>query len=207
MATKHGYRISEDQELFIRDHYLSPIHWIAEQIGVSPNTVWRHVKRYRSSCEISLVKDKSVKIGVHAAKSKAVIHRVESNRIADDVFKKYSSEPEFLFGCALYWGEGTKQKFQFTNTDKSMIRFFVEWTKKYIPNTKISFDIRLPDISAKDTVINFWSDVVENPKVYEMHGKKEMGLVVVYVHTNYVGKYFIIRIMELLKEWSNACFA
>lgn len=73
----------------------------------------------------------------------------------------------FIAGTMLYWAEGTKSKNQvdFTNSDLSMVKFFVKYLKVYfkVPNEKISIQI------------NCYTDVFDLAEI-ESHWIKELNL-------------------------------
>lgn len=60
-------------------------------------------------------------------------------------FKKYSEEPLFHIGIALYWAEGSKRNpsFGFTNSDNEMQKIMVRWIEKYLEVNRTSLQVRL----------------------------------------------------------------
>lgn len=74
----------------------------------------------------------------------------------------------FIAGLFLYWGEGSKtisKEVALSNTDPSMINFFIDWTKKYlkIPKEKLHISLHLyNDMNIKKEV-EFWSNKLKIP--------------------------------------------
>ncbi|MFH1509968.1 MAG: helix-turn-helix domain-containing protein [Candidatus Nealsonbacteria bacterium] len=74
----------------------------------------------------------------------------------------------FLAGLFLYWGEGSKSQFSqlsISNTDPSMIKFFIHWLDKIllIPNKKLKVQLHLySDMNIKKE-IKFWSETLNIP--------------------------------------------
>ncbi|MEK9134903.1 MAG: helix-turn-helix domain-containing protein [Patescibacteria group bacterium] len=74
----------------------------------------------------------------------------------------------FLAGLFLYWGEGTKShptEISVSNTDPSIIKFFIDWLIKnlLIPKEKIKIQLQLYTDMKIDREINFWSEVLNIP--------------------------------------------
>jgi predicted transcriptional regulator len=79
------------------------------------------------------------------------------------------SDREFFFaGLMLYWGEGTKYRMtglSVSNTDPSIIRFFIYWLEKslFVPKIKMRVQLHLyNDMDAKKE-IKYWSELIEIP--------------------------------------------
>jgi len=94
----------------------------------------------------------------------------------------------FIAGIALYWAEGSRktQVMEFCNSDKNLIKFMIDWLKRY-------FDVETADLKAavgineihrqrEDIIIKYWSKIsgipltqfcktsfkkVKNQKVYK----------------------------------------
>lgn len=74
----------------------------------------------------------------------------------------------FLAGLFLYWGEGSKNRLtslSISNTDPSIIKFFIDWLNKSfkIPKEKLKVQLHLyKDMDIKKEVL-FWSEVLNVP--------------------------------------------
>jgi hypothetical protein len=75
----------------------------------------------------------------------------------------------FIAGLFLYWGEGAKtlsKEVSVSNTDPSMINFFLNWAIKYIktPKEKICITLHLYNDMNVEKEIKFWSKKINMPK-------------------------------------------
>lgn len=62
-------------------------------------------------------------------------------------YKKFSKQPFFMFGLALYAGEGRKQDVvSMGNLDLKMLHVFILWCKRYLHARKFSGRIQMRDI-------------------------------------------------------------
>ena len=74
----------------------------------------------------------------------------------------------FMLGLGLYWGEGTKYRMDglsISNTDPSIIKFFIYWLNKIldIPKEKITVRLQLYNDMNIQKEINYWSDTLKIP--------------------------------------------
>ncbi|MDD5145501.1 MAG: helix-turn-helix domain containing protein [Candidatus Pacebacteria bacterium] len=72
-----------------------------------------------------------------------------------------------LAGLFLYWGEGAKNQtsLSISNTDPSIIKFFVAWLTKSmkVPKERLQIQLQLyNDMNIKEEV-NYWSEILEIP--------------------------------------------
>lgn len=75
----------------------------------------------------------------------------------------------FIAGLFLYWGEGAKtmsKEVSVSNTDPSMINFFLDWAYRYlkVPKEKICITLHLYNDMDADKEIEFWSSKTNIPK-------------------------------------------
>jgi len=75
----------------------------------------------------------------------------------------------FIAGLFLYWGEGSKtmsREVSVSNTDPSMINFFIDWATKYlkVPKKEICITLHLYNDMDIDKGIEFWSKKLKMPK-------------------------------------------
>ena len=75
----------------------------------------------------------------------------------------------FIAGLFLYWGEGTKtisKTVSVSNTDPSVINFFLDWVINYlkIPKEKINIHLHLYNDMDVEKEIEFWSEKINIPK-------------------------------------------
>lgn len=74
----------------------------------------------------------------------------------------------FVAGLLLYWGEGTKYRMDglsISNTDPSVIKFFIYWLNKIldIPKEKMAVRLQLYNDMNIQQEINYWSDTLKIP--------------------------------------------
>src|SRR3989344_2264248 len=64
-----------------------------------------------------------------------------------------------LFGAALYWAEGSKRDFNFSNTDPAMITVFLKILRKIfnVQNDNIKISIRIYENLNQKACLRFWS--------------------------------------------------
>src|SRR3989344_1054570 len=79
---------------------------------------------------------------------------------ATKVFENFKSDPNFILGIGLYWAEGSKRTttFQFSNSDPEIIRFMIQWLKKYflIVNERIFLRIHTHEDFKDEKYEEFW---------------------------------------------------
>jgi hypothetical protein len=65
-----------------------------------------------------------------------VVRRQKWEGEAKKLFKRYSSDPIFMLGLGIYWGEGDKfNVMKLTNTDVEIHKVWVAWVKRFIPTS------------------------------------------------------------------------
>lgn len=74
----------------------------------------------------------------------------------------------FIAGLFLYWGEGTKCRMDtldITNSDPSVIKFFIDWLKKalFVPKNKIKIQLLLYSDMDINKEMRYWSKTLEIP--------------------------------------------
>lgn len=67
-----------------------------------------------------------------------------------------------LMGISLYWAEGAKRDFTFSNTDAEMIRIFVYVLRKVfgIKDKDLKISLRIYEDLNKKTCLHYWSGIV-----------------------------------------------
>ncbi len=95
-------------------------------------------------------------------------------REIEEIVKKAKQEIRFplneetykLFGAALYWAEGSKTKhFAVTNSDPLLIKFIVEWTRKFfgIKPKNIKAHLNIYQQQNEAEIKEFWSNLTGIP--------------------------------------------
>ena len=81
-------------------------------------------------------------------------------------------EKFWIAGLMLYWGEGHKSgKVGISNSDPNIIKFLIEWLRKYcnVDNSKFKPHLNLHSGQNENEIKEFWSKIINVPK--EQFGK------------------------------------
>ncbi len=95
--------------------------------------------------------------------------RAEARKEATGEFKKLASDPLFIAGVMLYWGEGDKNPVnpvRISNTDSRLVRIFVEFLQKScgLPKEKVKANLILyPDLNEQMSK-KYWSSTTTIPE-------------------------------------------
>jgi hypothetical protein len=145
---------------------------IKEEMGLSKSTLSGWLKNYPlSDSQIKKLRDLNPRRIEKCRNTKAQKVRDRHN----NVYNKASvdigllSEREiFIAGLFLYWGEGSKSERTTTglsNTDPSMLRFFIKWLKIVnLENKALHVTLQLYTDMNIEKEINFWSKELNLPK-------------------------------------------
>ena len=83
-------------------------------------------------------------------------------------------------GVSLYWAEGAKRDFTFSNTDAEMIKIFVYILKKVfrIKDEDLKISLRIYEDLDKNTCLRYWSKITgiklgKNTSIDVLKGKKK----------------------------------
>lgn len=144
---------------------------IKDKLGISKSTLSGWL------CNIPLPDERIKELrdfnSVRIEKYRNTIRRKKETRLKD-VYKKvsrdigkFSKREIFLLGLFLYWGEGTKSascSVQLTNTNPSMIKFFIKWLELLGINKKdLKIKLHLySDVNINDSIA-FWSKEIKIP--------------------------------------------
>jgi len=85
-----------------------------------------------------------------------------------NIIKSLSNREIFIAGLFLYWGEGAKRRVSgltITNTDNSIINFFINWLNVCfkIPRNKIKIDLQLYNDMDIKKELTYWSKTLKIP--------------------------------------------
>lgn len=92
----------------------------------------------------------------------------ETYKIQKKIILPLNKREFFLAGLFLYWGEGTKCRpagLSVSNTDPSIIQFFMHWLNKslHIPKKKIKVYLHLYNDMDINKEIEYWSKLLKIP--------------------------------------------
>jgi uncharacterized DUF497 family protein len=156
---------------------------ILRKQGMSINNISTQLKRPKSSISywvrnVELTEDQKRYLESKNPVTNNVLRNraIEKNRVIwMERRKKYQEEgkklvstqdPGFIAGLMLFWAEGAKNKnsVQFSNTDVNMVKFFINFLRKYfeIKNDKVSLKINchLNNGLTIDHIENYWLTVL-----------------------------------------------
>lgn len=143
-------------------------------LGVSKSTLfdWIHDLPL-TSVQLQLLSENKQKRRYLTAEKIRIVKLEKRKRLFNLLVKELQSDlfpltnkEIFLGGLFLYWGEGTKgygTSISLTNTDSSMLKFFVHWLTKCfnIPKEKLRISLHLySDMSISDS-IEYWSNELQ----------------------------------------------
>jgi len=100
---------------------------------------------------------------------------------AKNLINDVSSRDLAIVASVLYWAEGSKRDFSFTNSDPKMIVVFVKILKSFfgVSNEDLKVSIRIYNDLNRQACLRFWSKVVEkkllenNTSINVLQGKKD----------------------------------
>lgn len=91
------------------------------------------------------------------------IAEYEAQKRANGAIRGLSDKERLIFLCALYWAEGGKGDFNFTNTDPEMVKVFVYGLEKIlgIPKSSLRVSIKTYEDLDKRKCLAYWSKIVD----------------------------------------------
>ncbi len=129
------------------------IHEISLELNISTSSVSRIVKN------LPKIKFKDIKVNLW--KEDAILS-----------FNKHKTDPLFMLGLGLYWGEGSKlQNLEICNSDAGVIKQWMCWCSTFLPNRKVRFRLNIHECSNIEQVLKFWNEkcnIPKNIKVYTL---------------------------------------
>jgi hypothetical protein len=125
-------------------------------------TIWHHIQ----GVELSPEKEEILRSRKGMSKKRSRDEWLSAEEEAKKILKDSSSRKSwYTFFTALYWAEGTKSSFVFTNTDPEMIRIILIFLKDYlnISNERIDVMIRTSVPMKPDECQKYWAGVTRFP--------------------------------------------
>src|SRR3989338_5175926 len=196
---------------------------ILSRVKISKDTISRWCR------DIVLTKDQQLRLvqnkifgqkkgSLIAAENKRKARIVETKRVlrrAKEELGHFSKRDRFLAGIALYAAEGSKGEGGFSNSDPSIIRFMMQWFRRFckLPLSKFRGAIWLHEGLDEKGAKQFWSKVTGIPlrqfhKTYIAEDKKDSRKIRKNIHKFGV---FAIRFTDTEKHrhimgWISAMF-
>jgi DNA-binding MarR family transcriptional regulator len=138
-------------------------HWCRD-IVLSNEALQTVVERSKSKSTLAILRYTE---GLRHKRQQAVIH---DERKGAKFLGSLSERDIYCIGLGLYWGEGYKhgsQEFGFTNSDSTMIKFYLKWLKTTFDIEKEDLILRVSVNSLHQSRIseihNFWVQVTGVP--------------------------------------------
>ncbi len=100
--------------------------------------------------------------GVAAA---AARHRQQRETWAAEArlcWEQWRTDPFFLFGVALYWGEGNKssdagqRRLMLRNADPRLLRVWLRWCRRFLPAAPVRGELNIHDGGDAAAAAEFW---------------------------------------------------
>ncbi|MDP3954171.1 MAG: helix-turn-helix domain-containing protein [bacterium] len=144
---------------------------ISRELGIATSTLagwfknepWSQKIKASLSAQVSWANPKALELLVHANRERWKNKHEEYRTQAIKEFQKYKSNPLFLSGIMLYWGEGEKQPkssvVRLSNSDPEMIRIFNLFLTKVLkisPDKIFAWLLLYPDL-VDSVQKNSWS--------------------------------------------------
>jgi hypothetical protein len=136
---------------------------IIKKTSLPKTTIWHHIHSIKlSPKDVALIKSKQ---GGSKIRSKNEWDKADAD--AKEILRIGGNKK---FYCSvlsmLYWAEGNKKGFVFTNTEGNMIKLFILILNKYfdISDNRIDLIIRVFSNLNKKECLSYWSKVVGLPK-------------------------------------------
>lgn len=132
---------------------------IARQLEISPGTVYIWASDIVLSAEqMASLRSSGRKQAGLTNRRNTASKRIAWRREAELIWEARKSEPLFLCGLGLYWGEGCKlgSALSISNCDPGLLRVWITWCRVYIGNPEFWLQIQLyPDLSDYEAGI-YW---------------------------------------------------
>lgn len=157
-------RITQEEITRIKD--LRSRGWSLPEIHTKTKIGYGSVFRYIQNIPI-LPQYKSIWQGKRGgSKKRKQKLEVVAYTKAEKIISVLNEKEKILFLAALYWGEGGKKDFNFTNSDPEMIRIFVDGIKNIlnISPDEIRVSIRIYEDLDREKSLDYWSKIVDIPK-------------------------------------------
>lgn len=135
---------------------------LVQKYNLPKTTIWHHVKDITLSEQ--LIKKMHTEQGGSKKRREENVLRAQNQ--AGDFFRVIKRKHIWAsVFAALYWSEGSKREFVFTNTDANMVRVFVSILKKELRISSKDLDVwvRIGEGGKAKEATIFWSGVVGVP--------------------------------------------
>lgn len=135
---------------------------LSRKYGLSKSTLWHHIKNIK--LDESVERRLRSRQGISKKQSRLDWDHAQTEAFL--ILENIDLEKAWpILYAALYWSEGTKSSFVFTNTDSRMIQVFLMILRKYlgVPNESLDFMIRTSVPMDPIACRRYWSEVASVP--------------------------------------------
>jgi hypothetical protein len=88
------------------------------------------------------------------------LRREQWRKDAVALWNQWCHDPLFVFGVALYWGEGSKSRLDprlaLTNSDVEMLRVWIRWCRRFMPGVPLDCSLIIHDSCDLEVARTFW---------------------------------------------------
>ena len=129
---------------------------------MSKTGIWHHIKNIDLSDDVR----KAIRSYRGGSKAEKIREWERAQKESDSILEHVDIRKAWpILYAALYWSEGTKSSFVFTNTDPKMIRVFLEILRTYfaVKNQDLDFMIRTCTPMNPEECKKYWVGVAEVP--------------------------------------------
>jgi hypothetical protein len=78
------------------------------------------------------------------------------------LWEQWHTDPLFLLGVGLYWGEGHKSsrcpRLRLCNADMHLLRVWLAWCRRFLPGVPLKYEINLHPNCDADEARRFWEE-------------------------------------------------
>lgn len=197
-------RITQEERLWLEQNSHLSILDIVKHTGRNKSTIqgWLKTIGVENRLAFEQVR-KSTKI-------ERMLKNVETKQLealdrTQKLFDDNKSKHDFLAGIALYWAEGTKSGYTFTNSDPRMIIFMTHWIRTYLKPPTLYLRLHVLE-KHKSEALEHWSNVLKGDLCSDIRismtkpVKTEMGI----MQINAIGlKDARLTIAKLIELYNN----
>jgi hypothetical protein len=136
------------------------ISQLVEKYSISKTTIWHHIH------DIEL--PQSIKTKILSGKggsTKRKFNQIARAEKEASILLRGNDRELVMAVAMLYWAEGHKKSFVFTNTDYRMLKLYIKFLNKVLGINKEDYRIliRTSDPIVPDSAIQYWSKVLNLP--------------------------------------------
>ena len=175
---------------------------LVEKYSIPKTTIWHHIH------DIKLPENlKKEILSRQGGSTKRKLNRIfDAENEASNLLR--GKDREFVVAVAmLYWAEGHKKSFVFTNTDDKMLNLYIIFLKKILGINEENYRvlIRISDPIVPSSAIDYWSKTLKLPRSafkvnhdnIQNRTKTEFGICrIMVVKSNYYHKIMLSLIKQ-----------